>query len=55
MRDKVGAVKLVVPNEEMAYTIFETLNDRGLEASPLDLVKITYSRKQRHIPQGACD
>jgi hypothetical protein len=39
MRDKVGAVKLVVPNEEMAYTIFETLNDRGLEASPLDLVK----------------
>jgi uncharacterized protein with ParB-like and HNH nuclease domain len=39
MRDSVGAVKLTVPNEEMAYTIFETLNDRGLELSPLDLVK----------------
>jgi hypothetical protein len=39
MRDNVGAVKLVVPSEEMAYTIFETLNDRGLELSPLDLVK----------------
>ncbi len=39
MKDAVGAVKLVVPNEEMAYTIFETLNDRGIELSPLDLVK----------------
>ncbi|HTW50907.1 MAG TPA: DUF262 domain-containing protein, partial [Stellaceae bacterium] len=39
MRENVGAVKLIVPNEEMAYTIFETLNDRGLELSPLDLVK----------------
>jgi hypothetical protein len=39
LREKVGVVKLVVPDEEMAYTIFETLNDRGLELSPLDLVK----------------
>jgi hypothetical protein len=39
LRDNVGAVKLIVPDEEMAYTIFETLNDRGLELSPLDLVK----------------
>src|ERR1700730_1652209 len=39
LRENVGVVKLVVPDEEMAYTIFETLNDRGLELSPLDLVK----------------
>jgi len=39
LRENVGAVKLIVPDEEMAYTIFETLNDRGLELSPLDLVK----------------
>jgi uncharacterized protein with ParB-like and HNH nuclease domain len=39
MRDKVSIVKLVVQSEEAAYTIFETLNDRGLDLSPLDLVK----------------
>ena len=39
LREQVGVVKLVVPSEDMAYTIFETLNDRGLELSPLDLVK----------------
>lgn len=39
MRERVGVVKLIVPNDEMAYTVFETLNDRGLELSPLDLVK----------------
>jgi hypothetical protein len=51
MRDRVGAVKLVVPNEEMAYTIFETLNDRGLEASPLDLVKNhLFGRAAAHSP-----
>lgn len=39
MRDKVSVVKLTVSSEEAAYTIFETLNDRGLDLSPLDLVK----------------
>ncbi|MBO4224033.1 DUF262 domain-containing protein [Bradyrhizobium neotropicale] len=39
MRDKVSVVKLSVATEEAAYTIFETLNDRGLDLSPLDLVK----------------
>ncbi len=39
MRDNVGVVRLVVPNDNIAYTIFETLNDRGLELSPLDLLK----------------
>jgi hypothetical protein len=51
MRDNVGAVKLVVPSEEMAYTIFETLNDRGLELSPLDLVKNhLFARAAAHSP-----
>jgi hypothetical protein len=39
MRDKVSVVKLSVASEEAAYTIFETLNDRGLDLSPLDLVR----------------
>ena len=38
-RDSVGVVRLNVKNEETAFTIFETLNDRGVELSPLDLVK----------------
>jgi Protein of unknown function DUF262 len=45
MRDKVSVVKLSVASEEAAYTIFETLNDRGLDLSPLDLVK-------NHLWQG---
>ena len=38
-RNSVGVVRLNVKNEETAFTIFETLNDRGVELSPLDLVK----------------
>ena len=36
---KVRVVLLTVKNEDSAYTIFETLNDRGMELAPLDLVK----------------
>jgi len=32
-------VRLIVPNEANAYTVFETLNDRGLDLTALDLVK----------------
>ncbi len=35
----VKVVRLVVPNEANAYTVFETLNDRGLDLTALDLVK----------------
>jgi hypothetical protein len=35
----VKVVRLVVPNEANAYTIFETPNDRGLDLTALDLVK----------------
>jgi len=39
IRDKMIVIRLLVSSEANAYTIFETLNDRGLELSPLDLVK----------------
>jgi hypothetical protein len=39
VRNSVTIVRLVVASEGQASTIFETLNDRGLELSALDLVK----------------
>jgi hypothetical protein len=39
LRDNVAVVRLVVTSVEVAFTIFETLNDRGRDLSPLDLVK----------------
>ncbi len=32
-------MRLIVPTEANAYTVFETLNDRGLDLTALDLVK----------------
>lgn len=37
--DTVKIVPFVLKNDAAAYTVFETLNDRGLELAPLDLVK----------------
>jgi len=52
MRDNVGVVRLVVPDDDIAYTMFETLNDRGLELSPLDLVKNhMFRRAAEHSPE----
>lgn len=39
IRDNARVIRLVVTNAGIAYTIFETLNDRGIDLSPLDLVK----------------
>jgi uncharacterized protein with ParB-like and HNH nuclease domain len=39
LKEKTRIVKLVVGNEETAFTLFETLNDRGLKTSQADLVK----------------
>ena len=39
LESNVKVVRLVVPNEANAYTVFETLNDRGLDLTALDLVK----------------
>lgn len=37
--DGVKVVRLNVPDETNAYTVFETLNDRGLDLNVVDLVK----------------
>lgn len=39
LRDNVKVVRLNVQSEVNAYTVFETLNDRGLDLSVLDLAK----------------
>ncbi len=39
LKTKCMVVKLVVDSEETAFTLFETLNDRGLKTSQADLVK----------------
>jgi hypothetical protein len=39
IRDHVMVVQLTVPDEASAFRVFETLNDRGQELSPMDLVK----------------
>ncbi len=39
MREKVIVVRLTVPNELNAFKVFETLNDRGMDLSAIDLVK----------------
>ncbi|MDE2361189.1 MAG: DUF262 domain-containing protein [Hyphomicrobiales bacterium] len=46
--DTVQIVRLVVRGDDAAYTIFETLNDRGMELAPLDLVKnYLFSRAEK--------
>lgn len=39
IRDNVIVVRLTVPNEANAFKVFETLNDRGLDLSAVDLLK----------------
>ena len=46
---KVEIVRFALSSDAAAYTIFETLNDRGLELSPLDLVKnYLFSQAEKH-------
>lgn len=47
LREQVRIVVLAVDNEDTAYTVFETLNDRGMELAPLDLVKNHLFRQTR--------
>ena len=37
--NNIRTVRLIAKDESAAYTLFETLNDRGVDLSPLDLVK----------------
>lgn len=39
VRDSVVVVRLTVPNESNAFRVFETLNDRGMDLSAVDLLK----------------
>jgi hypothetical protein len=39
LRDSVVVVRLTVPNESNAFRVFETLNDRGMDLSAVDLLK----------------
>jgi len=48
IRDNLKVVRLLVPDEANAYTVFETLNARGLELSAFDLVKNYLFGKAKH-------
>src|SRR6185312_218995 len=37
--EKVHLIEITAASDEDAYTIFETMNDRGLSLSPLDMLK----------------
>jgi uncharacterized protein DUF262/uncharacterized protein DUF1524 len=49
LTDTVQVVRFVLSGDSAAYTIFETLNDRGLALAPLDLVKnYVFSRAESY-------
>ena len=53
LSDNVQIVRFALTSDEAAYTMFETLNDRGLELSPLDLVKnYLFSQAEKHRVGG---
>jgi len=39
LKEKIVFVKIVTFSEENAYTIFETMNDRGMNLTPTDMLK----------------
>ena len=45
MKEGIQFLTIEVENEEDAFTIFETLNERGLKLSPADLIKSYILRK----------
>jgi uncharacterized protein with ParB-like and HNH nuclease domain len=56
IHDHCRIVRFVADGDDAAYTIFETLNDRGLELAPLDLVKnYIFSKAERHRVGGLRD
>ncbi len=55
-RDSVVVVRLVVPSEASAYRVFETLNDRGLDLTAMDLVKNhLFARAEMHSKTWLAD
>jgi hypothetical protein len=53
LSDYVHIVRFVLDTDSAAYTMFETLNDRGLALSPLDLVKNYVFSNAEKYSQGA--
>jgi hypothetical protein len=56
LRDSVIAVRLTVPNESNAFRVFETLNDRGMDLSAVDLLKnylfgLAYDQSSKDLKQ----
>jgi uncharacterized protein with ParB-like and HNH nuclease domain len=39
LMNKVGLIEIATDNDNYAYTIFETMNDRGKPLSPVDMLK----------------
>ena len=56
LRDRVSVARLTVSSDGAAYTIFETLNDRGLDLSLLDLVKnYLFGQAEKKSPESIRD
>jgi len=56
LSDHVQIVRFALSADSAAYTIFETLNDRGLELAPLDLVKnYLFSQAEKHRNGGLAE
>jgi len=50
--DRLYVVQIITYNEDAAYILFETLNDRGLELSLADLLKnYLFSKASRHLSE----
>jgi len=53
IKEKLKVVVIIVPNDANAFTIFETLNDRGLELAQIDLLKnYLYSKAGRRLEEA---
>lgn len=53
LAEKVYLVEITAANDEDAYTIFETMNDRGLSLSPLDMLKGYFLANIKNADQRA--
>jgi len=53
IKEKLKVVVIIVPNDANAFTIFETLNDRGLELAQIDLLKnYLYSKAGKRLEEA---
>lgn len=53
INEKLKIVVIIVPTDANAFTIFETLNDRGLELAQIDLLKnYLYSKAGRRLKEA---